>query len=287
MPKKFKEPILIRLIRKVFPVMERLIPSIATRLFYQLFFTPFHYGLPEKEIEWMKKASTTTINIEGRNIVVYEWGNPKNPYLLFIHGWAGRGTQFRKFITPALSLGYRVIAFDGPAHGQSQGKQTNILQFREVVQELIKKFGNPIGTVGHSFGGTVAVYANLTGLPLNKIVTIGTPVIAEKLLGSFLNAIGATQKTGEAFQKKLLKDHGKNFKEFSLEWFLPRIQQPFSLMMFHDKNDREVPIAHAMEAKKLYPSANLVTTEGLGHNRILKDETTVQQALHFFKNEGQ
>lgn len=275
---------MIRLIRKVFPVMESLSPGLATRVFSQLFFTPFHYGFPEKEREWIMKANSSVLTIDGRNIQIYEWGDSKNPYLLLIHGWAGRGTQFRKFITPALNLGYRIVAFDGPAHGKSQGKQTNILQFREVLNVLIRKFGVPAGTIGHSFGGTVAVYANLTGIPLNKIVTIGTPVIADKLLGSFLKAIGATAKTGEAFQKKLIKDHGKNFKEFSLEWFLPRIQQPLALMIIHDKNDREVPIEHAMEAIKLYPSAKLVTTEGLGHNRILKDESTIQNALHFLKN---
>lgn len=274
---------MIQLIRKVFPLLERLSPRLATQLFSRLFFTPFHYDLPEKERESIKKARTLTLNIEGRKIEVYQWGESEKPYLLFIHGWAGRGTQFRKFIGPAKNLGYRVIAFDGPAHGKSDGKQTNILQFREVLKVLINEFGVPSGTIGHSFGGTVAVYAKLTGLPLNNIVTIGTPVIAEKLLNSFLRAVGATAKTGEAFQKMLLKEHGKNFNEFSLEWFLPRVQQPLSLMIVHDNNDREVPMEHALEARRLFPSAQFVRTEGLGHHRILKDETTIQRTLDFLR----
>ena len=276
---------MLRLMRWIFPKLERWTPALATRVFVQLFFTPLHYGLPPKEQVWAQQARLSFQIIGGKKVVVYEWGDPAKPYLLFIHGWAGRGTQFREFFQPALDRGFHIIAFDGPAHGQSDGKQTNVLEFHECITRLQQTYGPPTGVISHSFGGTVALYSVLNGLPLNRVVTIGTPVIAEMLIRSFLAAVNGTEKTGTAFRSHLLKKYGRDFNEFSVEWFLPRIKSDLQLLIVHDDKDKEVSVAHAHEAKRLYPSADLHLTHGLGHNRILKDKDVIAVVLDFMGTE--
>jgi len=283
MAKKYKDPLLLRLTRWVFPKIERIAPSLATRMFVQLFFPPLHYGFPEKEREWVNSARITTMTIGGKKVAVYEWGIGDGPFLLFVHGWAGRATQFRKFFQPALDRGFRIVSFDGPAHGKSEGKRTNVLEFHEVLVQLIDRFGKPAGMIAHSFGGTVTLYGAMQGLPIDRVTMIGTPVIAELLIHSFLKAVNGSSTTGKAFRKYLKEEYGRDFNEFSVEWFLPRIKQPLALQIIHDQNDRDVAIAHAHEAKRLYPPAELTITHGLGHTRILKDSEVIGKVLDFME----
>lgn len=277
---------MLRLMRWIFPKLERWAPALATRVFVQLFFTPLHYGLPPKEQTWWQKARRSIMNISGKKVMVYEWGNNSGPYLLFIHGWAGRGTQFREFFRPALDRGYRVIAFDGPAHGKSDGRRTNVLEFHQCIIGLMERFGTPAGVVGHSFGGTVSLYCVMQGLPIRRVVTIGTPVVAELLINSFLKAVNGSAETGKAFRKYLLKKYNRDFNEFSVEWFLPRIGDQLDLLIIHDEKDNEVSVQHAQEAKRLYPTAYLHLTDGLGHTRILKDKEVISRVLDFMDVEA-
>lgn len=283
MAKPFKPPLLLRITRWAFPKLERFSRGLATRLFVQLFFTPLHYGFPKKEQVWVQRAKRSWIEVNGKRVAVYEWGDSEKPYILFLHGWAGRGTQFRKFFEPFLDAGFRLVAFDGPAHGHSQGKRTNVLEFEQVVHELHKKFGPPAGNIAHSFGGTVALYCAMNGVVTPRLICIGTPVIAEKLIQSFLSAVNGSPATGESFRQYLREKYQRDFDEFSAQWFLPRIKQPMELFLIHDEHDRDVSIAHAEEAIRLYPSARFLRTSGLGHTRILKDESVIRECLGFFQ----
>ena len=110
MSKKQKVPLLLRLVRWWFPKLERLAPPLATRLFVQLFFTPLHWGFPEKELEWVDKADKTPLNLNGKKVMVYSWGKSTDPIILFVHGWAGRATQFRKFFQPFMDEEVTLVA---------------------------------------------------------------------------------------------------------------------------------------------------------------------------------
>jgi pimeloyl-ACP methyl ester carboxylesterase len=282
--KPFKEPFLLRFTRWIFPKLERVAPFLAVRLFTQLFFTPLHFGFPTKEKAWVKTSKKSDISIQGKKISVYEWGDEKNPAVIFVHGWAGRGTQFRKFFEPFIQGGYRIIAFDGPAHGKSEGKQTTVIEFEEVVRHLWNRSDPPAGIIAHSFGGTVALYAAFKGLPIQKLVMIGTPVIGELVIKGFLRAVNGSEKTGVEFRKRLNEKYGRSFEEFSAEHLLPRLPEPIDLMIIHDRDDKESPIRHAEEAVRLYPQATLMRTAGLGHNRVLRDTAVIDACLRFMKN---
>lgn len=281
--KPFKEPFLLKFTRWIFPKLERLAPFLAVRLFTQLFFTPLHFGFPTKEKAWVKTAEKSEINSGGKKIRVYEWGDKKNPAVLFIHGWAGRATQFRKFFEPFIQGGFRIIAFDGPGHGKSEGKQTTVIEFEEVVRHLWHRGDPPAGIIAHSFGGTVALYAAFKGLPIHKLVMIGTPVIGELVIKGFLKAVNGSEKTGAAFRKRLKEKYGRSFEEFSAEHLLPRLPEDVEIMIIHDRDDKESPIQHAEEGIRLYPEAKLIRTHGLGHNRILRDSAVIDHCLSFIK----
>ena len=68
----------------------------------------------------------------------------------------GNAAQMRPFVWPLVSAGYRVIAYDQPAHGVSGGKLTGLPDFADVFAELAWHYGRVKAVIGHSLGAAAA-----------------------------------------------------------------------------------------------------------------------------------
>ncbi|MBL7869970.1 MAG: alpha/beta fold hydrolase [Cyclobacteriaceae bacterium] len=277
-----KVPLPLRMVRWIFPKLEWVSSRLAVRYFEKIFFTPLQYRTPFKEREFESNAHFFDIDWK-RRIQGYEWGDSSKPYVLVIHGWAGRATQFRKFIPALLDHGYRVIGFDGPAHGRSEGKRTNLYEFEEVLRKIVEMKGAPEAILAHSFGGGVALYAIMKGLPVRKLINIASPTIADEIVKSYLNAIGGSWKTGAAFKRLIHQKYGKPFEEFTSMHFIKEITD-LNLLLVHDADDKDVSIVQAEELIIAYPKGRLLTTHGLGHNRVLKDDKVISACLDFMRD---
>lgn len=278
-----KIPWILWIIHWFFPTLERLLPGLAARSFFKIFFTPLRYPVPDKELEIAKRASQLHVLIGKKKITVYEWGESHQPYILLVHGWAGRATQFRKFVLPLQEAGYRVIGFDGPAHGQSQGKSTHIMEFGVVLKHLVSVKGIPVAVIAHSFGGPATLYSIMKGLPVSKVINIASPTIADEILRTFLKAINGSWKTAESFKKLIAHRFQRPFEEFASLYFIRHVPDSLRLLLIHDDQDKDVPIEHAHALMKIFPSAQLLATSGLGHTRILKDDEVIAAAVAFIQ----
>lgn len=280
MKKKNKTPLPLRIIPKVFPWFEKFAPALANRFFVYLFFTPINFRTPEKELKAETFSEKFTLNVSGKKIQCYRWGN-NGKTILVVHGWAGRATQFRRFVKPLLMAGYQVVGFDGPAHGKSEGKNTNLNEFELAIQTIVKHVGNVQGIIAHSFGGAAALYAIAHGLPVKTLVNIASPTIGDEVINTFLRAINGSQKTGSAFKKFILKKYGKTFDQFSSLESIKHVPSDFNLLLVHDEEDKDVILNHSKELMKGYQFAKLLQTKGLGHTRILKDDQVIRDVVTF------
>lgn len=279
---KNKVPILLRIIQWAFPHLERWFPGLARRLFVTIFFTPLNYSVPPKEKVVEKQAEKFSIRAAGKRIQCYAWG--AGPVVLLVHGWAGRATQFRKIIPAFVDAGFRVVGFDGPAHGRSQGGSTNIMEFEETMKVICDHVGSPQGIIAHSFGGPAALSAIANGLPVKKLVNIASPSIGDEIIATYLSRINGSAAIGEYLKSYVRKTTGKSFDEFTALHFVKKLHQPLDLLLIHDEDDKEVTVDHALELIKVYPTAALMRTSGLGHTRILRDEKVIEKCLSFIKN---
>lgn len=283
MKKKDKTPLPLQFIRWWFPKLERFVPSLAHHFFIRIFFSPLRYTTPPKELKSESFAEKFTLEAAGKRIQGYSWGK-QTPYVLVIHGWAGRATQFRRFVIPLQSAGYRVIGFDGPAHGRSEGKKTTILEFEETLAKVYERFGEPAAVIAHSFGGVATLYSMMNGLPVKKLINIASPTIGDEVIRTYLRAVNGSWETGKFFKDYMVKNYGKTFDEYSSLHFVKHLPHPVNLLLVHDEDDKEVRIQHAEELIKAYPDAQLVRTKGLGHTRILKDDEVIGKCVTFIRN---
>lgn len=278
--KKDKTPLMLKVVRWLFPKVEVLAPTVAYKFFIRIFFTPLQYPLPEKERELAARAKPFSFQVEGKNIQAYSWG--AGPLVVFVHGWAGRGTQFRKIIEAFIRQGYRVVAFDGPAHGKSEGKSTNLVDFDLTLRQLFTLLDQqPELVITHSFGGAATLFSIMNGLQVKRLINIASPTIADEIINTYLRTINGTWKSGNYFKQYIQSTYGKPFEEFSSMHFIRHLPYPLPLLLIYDEDDRDVIIKHAEELIKVYPSAQLVRTKGLGHTRILKDEGVIETCLAF------
>ncbi|MBN8653838.1 MAG: alpha/beta hydrolase [Cytophagales bacterium] len=275
-------PLALRLVRWFFPKLEWLSARLAVEYFEKIFFSPLRYQAPEKEMECEQQATLEEIVANGLKIQTYRWGDATNPYVLVMHGWAGRATQFRKFIPELVAAGYQVVGFDGPAHGKSSGKRTTILEFETALKMVITRWGKPVAAIAHSFGGGALLFSIMNGLPVKKLVNIASPTMADEIIKSYLRAINGSWKTGQRFKKLIEKKYGKHFEEFTAMYFIEHIKG-LDLLLVHDDEDKDVPIIQAEKLLEKYP-ARLLRTSGLGHNRVLKDENVIAACIDFIRN---
>jgi predicted alpha/beta hydrolase family esterase len=276
---KNKTPLPLRIIPILFPWLEKLFPWAANRFFVYIFFSPFRYKTPDKEVTVMKSSQPFSVMLDRKKIQCYGWG--RGPTVFLLHGWAGRGLQLMKFIEPLTTLGYRVVAIDGPAHGRSQGNRTDLEEFRRTLQLIWAVEKDVCAIIAHSFGGVASLYAIAEGLPVKILVNIASPTIGDEIINTYLRAINGSAKTGETFKQYVVKKSGKTFDQFTSLTFIKKVPEDFKLLLVYDQDDKEVIIKHAEALMEVYPKAELLKTTQLGHTRVLKDERVIQRVVTF------
>lgn len=235
----------------------------------------------------MFRARRSTVRIpgltgRGTEVVVYEWGAGEEVVVLG-HGWNGRASQFATLVRELVADGFRVVAFDAPAHGASPGRGTYLVDWVDVFAALQERHGPLRAAVGHSFGGLAALVAVSEGLEVDRVVTIAAPADADMLLAQFQSMLGYGDPVAATMRRL-----------FAARYF-PGVADPFErlsplrhplpsqvgVLVVHDEGDRAVPFAEAGRIVTAHPHARQVVTRGQGHNRVLVADPVLDAVLDF------
>lgn len=262
-------------IRICFAILGRLAPSLAGRLAAKLFAHPRRYERPERERDLIARG--TPLLLPG-GLRATEWG--EGPVVLLVHGWEGRGAQLGALVDPLVAAGYRVVALDGPAHGDSPGRTTSAPEFVEALHATRGAVGQFAAIVGHSFGGFTSLLAIAHGLDAGRLVTIGAPSSVPEVLREFQRLVGLPVRAFPAMVRALEQRVGAPMASFDVASFAPRVRAP--VLVVHDVGDEEVPYADATRLAELL-GAHLLRTEGLGHRRILYAPGVVSAIVEFIE----
>ena len=261
--------------RMFFAVLGRLSPALAGRLAAKLFARPRRHPRPARETELIARGSRVALP-DGLHATA--WG--AGPTVLLVHGWEGRGAQLGAFVDPLVAAGYRAVALDGPAHGDSAGVTTTGPEFARAIVATRDVVGPLAAIVGHSFGGFTSLRAVSRGLPAARIVTIGTPASVPEVLRDFLRLIRLPDRALPSMIAALEVRVGAPMASFEVEAFAPNVHVP--VLVVHDTDDREVSYADGPRLAEVF-GARLLTTNGLGHRRILFAPEVVAAVVEFIE----
>jgi pimeloyl-ACP methyl ester carboxylesterase len=217
---------------------------------------------------------------KGRHIMTWRWGEADAPTVLLAHGWGGRAAQMRAFVFPLLAAGYRVIAYDQPAHGLSEGKLTGLPDFADVLSEVAAHYGEVRAVIGHSLGGTAAAMAqSWNKVELEKIVLVSPPSDLVGYSRRFARWHWMPEPLRRAMQGAIEERYGLRWEELELARVAPRLAA--KALVIHDRDDRMIPWKQGNAVAQHWPGARLMTTKGLGHGRILQDAAVTAAAAAF------
>lgn len=274
-------PLALRVMRLAFQIGGRVAPKIAGRWANYLWFRPQRHVPPARELTLLANAVCIPLTHEGKRIAVYSWGS--GPVILLVHGWSGRGAQLGAFVDPLVATGYRVIAFDAPAHGRSSGEDTNLPEIGEVLLELSRQQGSLHAVIAHSFGVLATLYAIDKGLKVSRVVSISPPSSIEGLVDKFAKGLSIPTAALEVMRRLFEVRFGSD----AWQRFSPvRLAQATTVdaLIIHDDTDREVPWQEGDALAKAWPRARMLCTSDLGHRRILRDPQVIAEAIAFVTN---
>lgn len=277
--------LIIRAIKTLLWLLGTFVPSLAAALAFRLFCHPAGRSqIRANERTTMVEAQTEDLIVRGHRVRVYSWGSGERPVLL-VHGWESRGARFARLAKKLLALGYSPITFDSPGHGDSEDDKTTILDYLAICQALNQRYGGFEAIVAHSFGVLCAFYALKQSVQARCVVAISGVSDFRYLIDTFSTQLGLVARVKAGLQRRiecLFAPLDDIWNRFSVTHGTGDLQQP--VLVIHDRQDEAVDLGQAqLTAEHFGARAQLVVTDGLGHNRILRDTAVLDAVCEFIE----
>lgn len=262
---------------KIAPLLWR-VPGLSDRLAAQAFLMPF--GRPRAAECAPPEAKGTRTIIEGpRAVVTHAYGRGRVVFV--VHGWGGSALQMSSIVDELVRRGFRAVTVDLPAHGESHGKQTNVLECSEVLLAMARHYGMPSGIVAHSFGGAASVLALQRGLSTDALSFIAPLPSLDYGVRQFAERAHVPLPVMDRAARRIEADLGLPRERIELGVVGRELRTP--LLCIHDSADGVISVEASRRIVEDWPGARLLETHGLGHSRILRDAAVVRSAVAFLE----
>jgi pimeloyl-ACP methyl ester carboxylesterase len=275
----------LRLTRAAFGAVQRASPRLAALWAERIFCTPPRRPISERMAAWLREAERFTVLVGGRRVAAWSWGGAvevggeRGPAVLLVHGWGSRGARFVDLGNALLNQGYRVVTFDAPGHGASAGRRSSGPEFARAAQAVVNAVGPVSHIVGHSLGGFASALAMGRGLTVQRAVFLAPSANVNTYSAQFQALLGIDKPVMASMRGRLERRLGFSWKDLNVPAFAPDMRVP--LLVIHDRDDREVGWGDGAAIVQSWPGAELVTTSGLGHHRIVSDAAVIRQVVAF------
>lgn len=133
---------------------------------------------------WAQKNIYKVNTVDGLDIAIQEWGNPKGKEIVFIHGLGQSYLSWAKQTNSEILKDFRIITYDLRGHGNSDKPNVSAIyadgkRWGEELDSVIKKAKLKKPTlIGWSLGGfVIANYLNIYGDKKVSGIVLVDPVV--------------------------------------------------------------------------------------------------------------
>src|SRR5258706_6721428 len=152
--------------------------------------------------------------------------------------------------------------------------------FADLLAELAWHHGEARAFIGHSLGGAAGALALATGrVRFEKVVLVSPPADLVGYSRRFARWHWMPETVRRAMQSAIEERYGVLWENLEVAQLAPRLRA--DALVIHDREDRRVPWRQGARVARLWPGARLMSTDGLGHGRILADEAVTRAAADF------
>src|SRR6185437_13030395 len=284
-----------RATRAAFRTLERRAPRLGARWAERVWCTVQHADRSRAVPAAPGDLVTIPLHRDEEPTFVAEVWGTSGPVVYLLHGWGGHRSQFGAFVAPLTAAGFRVVAIDTPSHGDSGpgsfgANRSLITEFTAALSAAVRAFGPAHAVIGHSLGGGSAALAVLDGLPTRRLVLISPMTDPTQFMRGFAAMLGFGDRVRTGLMRRLELRTGRPMSDFDAvgrATAVSRAEPPLddahlpSLLVIHDRADKQIPFGMGKAIAAAWQGAELLSTTGLGHNRILRDPEVIRSAVAF------
>ncbi len=270
-----------RIANKFLKVAHKVAPGFVNKKIIEAGFKVKPYRTSNEELDFLLNAKSKLhhLPITDESIYSYRWG--EGPEIIIAHGWGARGVQFSKFIIPLVEKGYSVIAFDAPAHGDSDKKFSHVMEFIESLRVVSEDCKDVKAIMAHSMGCTsaVKVVTDMFNTSDTKLIWISGHLNLFTYIESWANRNGFPMDLMNNVVKSIEDRYQMKFLEVQTDSLMDKVKA--ETLLIHDKEDNRTDYRNALKLNETISNSHLHMTEGLGHFKILKAKEIVDRVVDF------
>jgi pimeloyl-ACP methyl ester carboxylesterase len=269
-------------------------PELAGARAFRRFCTPAlsscrsvdHDRLVERARFHLRSASAHRLATSVGTLQTYVF-EPKggcDTSVLLVHGWTGEAAFMSAFAEYLCRRGLRSVLLDLPAHGQSAGRQTTLMDCAHAVHEVAAAMSPIRFAIAHSIGGLAVLVAGegRRPMPSPRLFEAYVLVAMPDRFGDVTRRFGDEQALSSAalraFERRLEGLAERRIADFTGSNLLAATRRP--TLLLHARDDQEVPFADA-ERLSAMTSVELQGFDGLGHRMILYAPPVIRAAAAF------
>lgn len=205
------------------------------------------------------------------------WRLGEGPAVLMIHGWEDDNALWGPLIDRFGREARPVVAFDLPGHGFSQASNASPMAVADAVLKVAETLGPFDAVVGHSFGCLVSIIALAKGLKVDRAVLIASPVPRTRPR----TELRIDVEVSEAVYARALaiSKVGEEERTEKLERSIRSMTRP--ALVVHALDDEQTPVDNAYRLAELWPGAELMLVDDLGHRFVAQDAAVLERIVEF------
>jgi len=258
-------------------------PGLTGRWATSLWFTPFPLGTGRS----IRRRHRAGRHLVAASAVIDGWevGEGDRTALL-VHGWGGASRQFDRMAVALADDGFRVFLIDLPGHGPAAGASTDVAELAEAIRHSIVAIDRSVGrgsgvdlVVAHSLGALAAGYAMADGAEVGAVVLIAPGISPLHAMARFAEDLSLSPRAVARIRSAMERRFGPDVWEAAPRTVLDLDLDGRSLVV-HDRTDDRVPFAAGSWLASAL-GAELLATDGLGHNGVLRAPEVLDAVVSF------
>lgn len=279
-----KQKIKYAYIKTKFNLLSKLSTKMAAQKVFKLFCTPLLYKPTIVLSKQFQEAEQLQFTLHKNNVKGYRFNHPQHKRVLIVHGFQSAAFKFDHIVKHCIDLGYEVLIFDAPAHGNSSGKRLHALLYKEMIQQINELYGPIDAYITHSLGGLATSLAleeknNAT----QKLILIAPATETTSAIKMLFKLLPLSKKVQQAFEQVIYAINNQPSSWYSVARVVPQLKS--KVLWIHDKNDAITPFEDAKKTLDMQlPHVQFIVTEHLGHQKIYRNQGVLEHIKTFLLN---
>ncbi|KAA5805351.1 alpha/beta hydrolase [Alkalicaulis satelles] len=214
------------------------------------------------------------------------WTGGQGPLVMFQHGWEADSADLATLAEAVMARGCSVCLIDGPAHGQSEGRQATLLDFAAGIAAAARAFGEPDAVAAHSMGFPATVIAmDRHGLSPRRVAGLAGPDALTANVSFQGRRMGMSQTAIKRLLDAVSWRLGEPADGLSVLHSAPRLRA--EALIVHGREDVISPPEAGMRIAAAWPGAQLELMDAMGHRAVLRHPDVVERVSAFLAPDAQ